>query len=40
MVDTHEETGKPVVEVVMIMLHAGVRFDSKVYRVSGGLHGA
>ncbi|MHB1663609.1 MAG: DNA gyrase/topoisomerase IV subunit B, partial [Thermoplasmataceae archaeon] len=38
-VDIHPKYGRPGLEIVLTELHSGAKFDKKVYKVTGGLHG-
>jgi len=38
-VDVHPKYNKSALEIVLTELHSGAKFEQKVYKVSGGLHG-
>jgi len=38
-VDKHPKYNRPALEIVLTELHSGAKFDKKVYKITGGLHG-
>ncbi|WP_297215311.1 DNA topoisomerase (ATP-hydrolyzing) subunit B [Thermoplasma sp.] len=38
-VDIHPKYNRPGLEIVLTELHSGAKFDKKVYKITGGLHG-
>ena len=38
-VDMHPKYNRPGLEIVLTELHSGAKFDKKVYKITGGLHG-
>ncbi len=38
-VDLHPKYNRPALEIVLTELHSGAKFDKKVYKITGGLHG-
>lgn len=38
-VDLHPKYNRPGLEIVLTELHSGAKFDKKVYKITGGLHG-
>ncbi len=37
--DMHPKYNRPALEIVLTELHSGAKFDKKVYKITGGLHG-
>ena len=38
-VEIHPKYNRPALEIVLTELHSGAKFDKKVYKITGGLHG-